>query len=167
MIEKLGLASTTGFRPKMSFNPIGYLLSVVTPSGPPDDPNASLEDSPVARTRALKTFSSHLKVKPLPGTRLISISFMDSDRRLAAQVVNSLTTELMDFGFQTRYAATNQSSEWLSGQLADLKKQAQDLQANVVSLQKSSGVYSLGSDPQGHDQTYSEILIACSRRRRR
>ena len=69
-----------------------------------------------------------------------------------------LTTELMDFGFQTRYAATNQSSEWLSGQLADLKKQAQDLQANVVSLQKTSGVYSLGSDPQGHDQTYSEIL---------
>jgi polysaccharide biosynthesis transport protein len=158
VIEKLGLASTPGFRPKTSFNPIGYLLSVVTPSGPPDDPNASLENSPVARTRVLKAFSSHLKVKPMAGTRLISVSFMDPDRRLAAQVVNTLTTELMDFGFQTRYAATNQSSEWLSGQLADLKKQAQDLQANVVSLQKTSGVYSLGSDPQGHDQTYSEIL---------
>jgi polysaccharide biosynthesis transport protein len=158
VIEKLGLASTEDFRPKISLNPLGYLLRLVTPSGIPDSPNASLEDSPVARTRVLKVFSDHLKVKALPGTRLIQVKFLDSDRQLAAAVVNSLTTALMDFGFQTRYAATNQSSEWLSGQLADLKKQAQDLQANVMSLQKSSGVYSLGTDPQGHDQTYSEVL---------
>ena len=158
VIEKLGLASTADFRPKMSLNPLGYVLGFVAPRGPSDNPNASLEDSPAERTRVLRIFSGHLKVKALPGTRLISVSFLDSDRQLAAKVVNSLTTALMDFGFQTRYAATNQSSEWLSGQLADLKKEAQDLQANVVSLQKSSGVYSLGSDPQGHDQTYSETL---------
>ena len=158
VIEKLGLASTEDFRPKLSLNPLTYLLNIVTPGSVPDNPNARLEDSPVARTRVLKVFSDRLSVKPLPGTRLIRIRFLNPDRQLAAAVVNSLTTALMDFGFQTRYAATNQSSEWLSGQLADLKKQAQDLQANVVSLQRSSGVYSLGSDPQGHDQTYSEVL---------
>jgi polysaccharide biosynthesis transport protein len=158
VIEKLNLASTEDFRPKMSLNPLSYLLPLVTPKGIPDSPNASLEDSPVTRSRVLKVFSNHLKVKALPGTRLIQVRFLDSDRELAAAVVNNLTTALMDFGFQTRYAATNQSSEWLSGQLADLKKQAQDLEANVVSLQKSSGVYSLGTDPQGHDQTYSEVL---------
>ncbi len=47
VIEKLGLASTADFRPKMSLNPLSYVLGVVTPSGPPDNPNASLEDSPV------------------------------------------------------------------------------------------------------------------------
>ena len=167
VIEKLNLASTEDFRPKMSLNPLSYLLRYVTPRGLPDNPNASLEDSPVTRTRVLKVFSDHLKVKALPGTRLIQVRFLDSDRQLAAAVVNNLTTALMDFGFQTRYAATNQSSEWLSGQLADLKKQAQDLQANVMSLQKSSGVYSLGTDPRGTIRRTVRSWTACSRRRRR
>jgi len=83
----------------------------------------------------------------------------DRDRSVAPAVVNELVRALQDYGFQTRYVATSESSKWLNGQLADLKKEAEHLQAKVVSLQKDSGVYSLGSrDLQGREEVYSATL---------
>jgi polysaccharide biosynthesis transport protein len=97
-------------------------------------------------------------VKPVAGTRLIEISFTHSDPKVAAAVVNDLTRALMDYGFTTRNSATNQTSAWLGHQLEDLKKQAHDLQARVVELQRYTGIYSLGEDAQGRDQVYSATL---------
>lgn len=157
VIQDLKLDQTWDFQPR--WNPIGSVMSLLAPSGPPDAAGASLEDSPQRRTHALRVFAAHLKVAPVPGTRLITIKYYHSDRKVAPAVVNELLRALEDYGFQTRYAATNESSAWLNGQLADLKKQAQDLQAKVDNLQKDSGVYSMGAeDPQGHDQVYSATV---------
>ncbi len=156
VIEDLHLERTRDFQ--AHWNPLGWIMGQLAPAGPPDGAQTNLEDSPQRRTHALKIFAAHLKVKPLPGTRLIEITYFHSDRRIAAAVVNDLVRGLKDYSFQTRYAATNDSAEWLGGQLADLKKQAENLQAKVVKLQKYSGVYSLGTDSQGRDQVYSATL---------
>lgn len=159
VIEDLHLEQTRDFQPKWS--PLGWITSLFpssAESGLPDPPGATLEDSPRRRTRALKIFAAHLKVEPDPGTRLIEIRYLHSDPRVAPAVVNDLIRALKDYGFQTRYAATQESAEWLNGQLADLKQQAQKLQAKVVALQKESGVYTLGTDSQGRDQVYSSTL---------
>jgi polysaccharide biosynthesis transport protein len=156
VIEDLHLDQTRDFQPK--WNPVSWILGLFSHPGLPDTPGASLEDSPARRTRALGIFATHLKVKPVPGTRLIEIRYLHSDRQMAAAVVNDLIRALKDYGFQTRYAATRESSEWLNGQLADLKQQAQNLQAKVADLQKKSGVYSLGTDSQGREQSYSATL---------
>jgi succinoglycan biosynthesis transport protein ExoP len=156
VIQDLHLDKTRDFQPKWS--PLSAILGLFPSSGTPDTAGASLEDSPQHRTSALKVFASHLKVKPIPGTRLIEIRYLHSDRRVAPAVVNELVRALKDHGFQTRYAATSESSEWLNGQLADLKKQSEALQAKVVALQKDTGVYTLGTDSQGRDQAYSATL---------
>ena len=158
VIEQLHLDKTRDFQSQRSLNPVALMMRLFPTSSPPDPVGANLEDSPQRRTSALKIFASHLKVEPVPGTRLIKISYFHSDRKVASAVVNELVRALKDYGFQTRYAATTESSEWLNGQLADLKKQTKDLQAKVVALQKDSGVYSLGTDSQGHDQVYSATL---------
>jgi succinoglycan biosynthesis transport protein ExoP len=156
VIEDLHLDQTRDFQPHWS--PVGFVMGLFAPSSQPDVAEASLEDSPIRRTRALMVFASHLKVEAVPGTRLIEIRYFHPDRKVAPEVVNDLVHALKDHGFQTRYAATRESSEWLNGQLADLKQQTQELQAKVVKLQKDSGVYSLGTDSQGRDQTYSSTL---------
>jgi capsular exopolysaccharide synthesis family protein len=120
--------------------------------------SAPLEQAPVRRTRALHVFAGNLRVKPVPGTRLIDVTYLSTDPKLAAAVVNHLTQALVDYTFQTRYNATNQASSWLSSQLQDLKKEAETLQAHVVTLQKDSGVYSLGNDSTGKELAYSAIL---------
>jgi capsular exopolysaccharide synthesis family protein len=156
VIQELKLDKTKDFQ--SSWNPVAWALGLFRSPGLPDEAGADLEDAPQRRTHALKVFAAHLKVEPVPGTRLIEIRYFHSDRKLAPAVVNALVRALKDYGFQTRYTATNESSEWLNGQLADLKKQAQGLQAKVVSLQKYSGVYSLGTDSQGRDQVYSATV---------
>jgi capsular exopolysaccharide synthesis family protein len=156
VIRDLKLDKTWDFQSHWS--PIGWALGLITPSGPKDQATTNPEDAPGRRSHLLRVFRQHLTIKMKPGTRLIEIRYLDSDPKLASAVVNDLAHALMDYGFQTRYSATNQSSEWLTGQLADLKKQAQDLQEKVVNLQKYSGVYTVGMDSQGHDQVYSGTL---------
>ena len=90
---------------------------------------------------------------------MIEISYFNSSPEIAAAVINQLTKGLVDYTFQTRYNATNQASQWLAGQMDDLKKQAENLQAKVVQLQREAGVYSLGTaDPTGKELAYSATL---------
>jgi capsular exopolysaccharide synthesis family protein len=157
VIQNLGLENTWDFQPR--FNPVNWVLNLISPQGLKDPAHASLEDSPVRRTRMLKVFEKHLKVKPLAGTRLIEISYLSSSPQISAAVINQLTKGLVDYTFQTRYNATNEASQWLAGQMDDLKKQAEDLQAKVVQLQREAGVYSLGtSDATGKELAYSATL---------
>ena len=157
VIENLDLEHTKDFQP--IFNPIAWALNLISPDGPKDPPNASLENSPKRLRRVLKVFAGRLKVEPLAGTELIDISFLHSDPKIAAAVINELTNGLVDYTFQTRFNATNVASKWLGGQMADLKKQAEDLQAKVVQLQREAGVYSLGTaDASGKELAFSATL---------
>jgi polysaccharide biosynthesis transport protein len=158
VVENLNLENTKDFQPK--WNPIGWLLGLISPSGQADAPNAPLERAPLRRTRVLKVFSKNLKVEPVAGSRIIDVTFLSSNPQTAAAVVNELTRALVDYGFQSRSSAMSQGSEWLSSQLSDVKKQAETLQQKVVELQKGTGVYSLGTtdDQTGKEQSYSITL---------
>ena len=156
-IQNLHMEGTEDFRPKWS--PVGWLLGLISPKGISDAPGAPLEDAPERRRRALRVFAKNLTVKPVSGTRLIEVDYLNPDPKLAAAVVNELTLGLVDYTFQTRYNATNQASTWLSGQLSELRKQSEGLQQKVVDLERQSGVYSLGTvDAQGREQAYSGVL---------
>jgi len=156
-IEDLHLEETQDF--KHHWNPVGMVLGWFSPGGQADLPNASLENAPQRRRRMLKIFAKNLNVRPVGGTRLIEISYLNPDPNVAAAVVNKLTQSLIDYSFRTRYDATQQASQWLSGQMGDLRQESENLQAKVVGLQKETGVYSLGMmDGQGREQAYSGVL---------
>ena len=157
VIENLNLDKTEDFKPM--FNPIGWLVGTLTPSGRKDPPSTSLENAPHRREQVIKIFQGRLKITPVPGTRLIDIQYTSSDPETAAAVVNDVAKSLVDETLQNRYAATSQVSGWLAGQLSDIKKQAEDLQGKVERLQRESGIYSLGiSDNQGKEIAYSSTL---------
>jgi polysaccharide biosynthesis transport protein len=162
VIKDLKLDTTPDFQSR--FKVLGWAKGLLSVAGPADPANASLENSPGRRSHAVVVFSKNLKVKIVPGTRLINVSYTNPDPKLAADVVNHLISSLQDFGFQTRYIATSQASEWLSGQLSDLRKNSEDLQAKVAQLQKDSGVFALGggTDADGKSQPgtgiYSSVL---------
>jgi capsular exopolysaccharide synthesis family protein len=157
VIEDLNLEHTKDFGPH--FNPVAWLLDFITPKGQPDPAHASLEDSPKRRRHAIDTFQKNLKVTVTSGSRLIQVSYTDSDPRLAAAVVNDLVQALIDSTFQTKFTATNQVSQWLEGQLGDLRKSSEDLQRKVVALQQGSGIFGAGgTDLQGKPVVYSPVL---------
>ncbi|MBW8870126.1 MAG: hypothetical protein JF563_05040, partial [Acidobacteriales bacterium] len=156
-IKILNLEGTRDFQKR--WTPLRVVTSLFSPRGVEDVAGATIEDSPMRRQNALKVFGDNLNVKPVSGTRLIQISYTNPDPKLAAAVVNTLTRELSEYSFQTRFDATREASKWLGDQMGDLRKNSEELQAKVVNLQRQSGVYSLGaSDPQGHEQAYSGVL---------
>jgi polysaccharide biosynthesis transport protein len=157
VIKDLNLAQNEDFKPH--FSPIGWVMGLVSPRGPADPVHASLEDSPGRRLHVVNVFGSNLKVKVTAGTRLLEVDYTNRDPKVAAAVVNHLVQSLIDFTFQTKFTATNQVSEWLEGQLGDLRKQSEQLQSRVVALQQGSGIFGVGgTDPQGKPVIYSPIL---------
>ena len=162
VIHDLNLSSTEDFKP--TFNPIGWALSLISPSGPSDAQLGPANDvdlglSPRQRMYVLAVFHKNLKVKPVAGTRLIDISYLSSSPRLAAAIVNHLAEGLSDYNFETRHDATARTARYLTGQLADLRKQSEDLQVRLAHAQRESGVVSLGGvDAQGKEQVYSTVL---------
>ena len=81
-IEALHLEGTKDFQPH--WNPIRRVLELFSPSGTADSPGVPLENAPERRRRALKIFQANLKVKPVSGTRLIEIDYLNPDPQLAA-----------------------------------------------------------------------------------
>lgn len=157
VIQDLQLEGTEDFRPH--WNPIDSVMGLISPSGIPDPKNATLENSPLRRRRVLRVFSKNLLVKPVAGTRLIEISYLNPDPNLSAKVVNALTLSLIDYSYQTRFDATNQASIWLNKQLSDLRQQSRQLEKQVADSESKAGIYGLGStDSQNRIQSYSGVL---------
>ena len=102
-------------------------------------------------SRALTRFKSSLKVKTIPGTRLISVSYMHPDPQMAARIVNQLVSDFVEYNFQVRYNATAKATEWLGRQLVDLKSQVEKSQERAVQLQKESGIF-------GQDESHNIVL---------
>jgi succinoglycan biosynthesis transport protein ExoP len=111
------------------------------------------------RDHLLTLFNKNLSVHVVPGTRLIEVDFTDPDPDIAADVANHLVQGLIDYTFQTKFNATNEASHWLENQLGDLRHQSEALQSKVVAVQKSTGLFGVGTtDPQGKPIVFSPIL---------
>jgi succinoglycan biosynthesis transport protein ExoP len=106
-------------------------------------------DKPAAQ--ALKRFKSKLKVDAISGTRLITVSYMHPDPKMAARIVNQLVSDFVEYNFQVRYNATAKATDWLGRQLVDLKSQVEKSQERAVQLQKESGIF-------GEDEHHNIVL---------
>jgi succinoglycan biosynthesis transport protein ExoP len=103
-------------------------------------------DSLDLRTRAslMDDFHHYLTVILVPKTEIIEIHFRNHDPKLAADISNAVATTYIEHNFQTKYRATQQTSEWLTKQLEDVRKNAEIAQEKVISYQKKTGL--LGTD---------------------
>jgi capsular exopolysaccharide synthesis family protein len=117
----------------------------------PDESKLPLEKAPHRRHNILKAFEKNLTVKAVPGSRLIEISFFNPDAQLAPKIVNALVNDFQDQQFRIRYAATAQVSDWLTGQLKDLKKQLEGSQEQLAQYQKQAGIL-------GADETHNIVM---------
>jgi polysaccharide biosynthesis transport protein len=157
VINQLHLANTSDFQPR--FNPFGWLAGLLNPKEMADPSAVSLEASPRKRDWVFGVFKRNTKIVPVPGTRLIEVSYTSPDPKIAAAAVNQLIASLIDYNFQTRYTATSQTSEWLGKQLSDLRADSEGLQVRVAELQRNSGVFTFGGeDIEGKGIAYSTVL---------
>jgi len=138
--KKLNLANRAEFQ-KTTVTPMGVLRSIknfVTLRwlrSPKKTPAAGSSEGLAAERNALMAAEVVGKVKAdtLEQTGLVNVSYQSPSPALAAEIVNTLVDEFYDYSIETRYEATQQASEFLSEQIAQLRD---DLGVKERELQK-------------------------------
>jgi polysaccharide biosynthesis transport protein len=135
-IKQLGLANNPAFVGKQA---------LVSP--------ARDYDSLDLRTRSALTRAFHrcLTVELVPKTEIMEIHFRSLDPKLSADVANTVARTYIEHNFQTKYQATRQTSDWLTKQLDDLKKHAEEAQERVIAYQKKTGLF-------GEDESHNIVI---------
>jgi succinoglycan biosynthesis transport protein ExoP len=107
----------------------------------PDAPDQIEQTSPERRNGLLASFSGALTVQTIPRTQAVEITFRNANAMLAREIVNHLVSAYTQRTFMTRYNDTMKASDWLSGQLAQLKSAVEESQSKLSKLQKQTGIF--------------------------
>jgi succinoglycan biosynthesis transport protein ExoP len=111
-------------------------------------------DDPYVRNAILSNLRGHLTIARVPRTQMITIAYVSKDPQLSADIVNALESEFIKNNFIAHYSSTQQVTNWLTGQIDDLRSIVQDSQDRMVDLQKKLGISAL--DPS-HSTIVQEI----------
>lgn len=116
-------------------------------------------DNLTTREATLLRLHSDLKVQLVPKTDIIRLSYSSLNANLSAEIVNRVVADYIQRSYETRYLSTQRVSQWLSGQLDDLKRQVETSQEQMLDLQRKLGM--LGFDPtKNQNATTLEDLSA-------
>jgi succinoglycan biosynthesis transport protein ExoP len=110
-------------------------------------------DDPRVRQDMVNALQHNLKVTLVPKTDIIRISFSSLDPKLSADIINKLIADFIRRSYESRFDSTKRVSQWLSGQLDDLKHEVEVSQAQVLELGKKLGTL-------GFDATHNQIATS-------
>jgi polysaccharide biosynthesis transport protein len=114
-------------------------------STPPDGRNGAVQLSP-AENKALQGFQERLNVNRDSGSRLIRVSFGSHDPVLAASITNTMLDTFIEKSYSTRHDAIVKSTEWLSRQLDDIRKKADESNRALADFQRENGIADTGDN---------------------
>ena len=106
-----------------------------------DAPDQLEQTGPQRRNELLARFRGALTVQTITRTQAVEITFRNADATLAREIVNHLVSAYTQRTFMTRYNDTMKASDWLSGQLVQLKSTVQESQSRLSQLQKKTGIF--------------------------
>ena len=157
VIQALGLSKHPEFLPQNGNSPFqiwrsNLLTSIsnrLTSQNKGRGPLSESEKETANETRIIDEFLDKLKVEPIRNSRLVRIHFDSHYPDLATQISNILAAMYVKQNLETRFTATEQAKEWLTGQLGDLKgkveKSDEALQAfgskhDIISLEEKENI---------------------------
>lgn len=106
--------------------------------------DASLQPDAASTAALLARFHGGLSINLIPNSRLVQISYIDPDPRLATEIVNTLVRTFTEQNFKTKYEAATQTSDWLNTEIDDLRLKVQTSEEKLVRYQKDHSI--LGVD---------------------
>ncbi len=96
--------------------------------------------SPQQRYKLIHEFLGATKVTVLPNTEVVEVHFQNEDPTVAMNVANSIVDSYLDRDLRSRFEGTMRVSNWLSQQLAALKRQVEDSQKSLAEFQKKNNL---------------------------
>jgi succinoglycan biosynthesis transport protein ExoP len=87
-----------------------------------------------------------LEVNPIAGTQLVEIGYRARDPEKAAQLANAFAEAFIDLGIETRTQTAGKASDFLGSQIATLKQEITDKEAQLQAYGRSTDIVSLDPD---------------------
>jgi polysaccharide biosynthesis transport protein len=97
--------------------------------------------NPVSATdEAMAYAQSHLRVRAKPNTRLVQISCDSANPQLAADFINTLTSEYTDQSLASRWQTTQRTGEWLTRQMEDVRIKLEQSEDGLQAYARETGL---------------------------
>ena len=122
-------------------------------------PNQSMDDPPV-HAAVVGELQSSIIVALVPRTEMIRITYFSPSAKMAAEIANRIVYDYIQRSYQTPVQSTRRVSEWLSGQLEELKAEVSQSQEQIMALQRKLGTLGYDSSHNQLQSSLEELLTA-------
>jgi succinoglycan biosynthesis transport protein ExoP len=106
-------------------------------------PSPPGSEASLHRPRSLGAFLGRMTVKRVPNSRLLDVTFESTDPSLAARVVNAHLNNFIEENFRSRYEAATQASNWLSGQLNEMKIKVENAEDARLAYERQNQIWTI------------------------
>jgi capsular exopolysaccharide synthesis family protein len=113
--------------------------------------------SPLQSVSLLRILRANLQVMVIPNTDLVEIHYRDPDPVEASRVADAVVNQYLEVDLRSRYEGTLRISNWLSGQLGELKTESANAQRNVAQYQRANNL--IGIDTEGGNLVNDSLRI--------
>jgi uncharacterized protein involved in exopolysaccharide biosynthesis len=110
-----------------------------------------------AEERTLDAFYSRLNVFAVDKSRVISISFSSIDPDLGATVANTIAATYLTLQQSAKQQQTRDASQWLAGEIANLRQKVSEAESNVEQYRERSNLYGGANNTSLPTQQLTEI----------
>jgi succinoglycan biosynthesis transport protein ExoP len=109
----------------------------------PVKPSPPGSEASLHRPRSLGAFLGRMTIKRVPNSRLLDVTFESTDPSLAARVVNAHLNNFIEENFRSRYEAATQASNWLSGQLNEMKIKVENAEDARLAYERQNQIWTI------------------------
>jgi polysaccharide biosynthesis transport protein len=132
------------------------VLNPPAPAAPEPDPEAR---AALERQIAVSTLSRGLTLLPIPGTRVIDISFTAGSPEIAARVANAVADQYIVDQLDARLEATRAAGSWLADRVEELRIRVQTAE-EAVEAARARIAEASGETPAVTQQQLSALTTA-------
>lgn len=102
--------------------------------------------TPLQRFSLIRIFRGNLQVMSIPNTDLVEIHYRDPSPAQAEKIANAVVDQYMELDLRSRYDGTLRVSNWLSGQMGELKAHAAEAQRKLAQFQRANNLIGIDAD---------------------
>jgi capsular exopolysaccharide synthesis family protein len=135
--DKLPKIQNTGGR----FAPFRKLLNLPEPK--------NVDTDYLMEQQALRSLSVHQSLQ----TRIVEVLYVSPDPKFAATFVNTLTAEYVDSNMEARWKMSEKTTEWLTGQLDEMKIKLERSEGELQAYAERSGLLFMTPASGSSDKT--------------
>jgi polysaccharide biosynthesis transport protein len=149
-VARLGLEGAYAQQPQRWYAPWLAAVGLRAPAAEP------------AREQAIGAVAGSLTVRSR-GTRLIELLYDSTDPALAAKVLNTLTSEWIEWNLDSRWKRSQRTSDWLVGHVAELRQRLEDSQDKLQAYARNSGLMFVSEKHSVAEEKLQQLQAELSR----